>query len=436
MKNDNQTQQARGQILIGIQRLAGKYPFHAKTLERFDLRPRPAVGTMGVTLAGDDILLLYNPAFVLTTPLRQLIGVLLHEVHHCVFGHLLAKPADYPDHWARTVAEEVSVNEFVTEPLPEGGITLDQFPALPPLESTGQRYRRLRRERQRFPLSLPTVVTVGSTGGSGSQAAGNSGQSSQGGKTGQPKDRTGVVVDDHSVWLEAAQDPQRAEAALKAVLQDAAIDVGAAMVPDYLRDALGVIGVGHAPGCGQYDLSGNERGTLDWVQLLRRYVSQELAVQPDFLRPSRRFPELVGIVPGRRRRGSRPRILAAIDTSGSITPELLELISAELARLAGEHSITVVECDTKIHKVYPYKPIRTVHGRGGTDLRPPLAAEFLRTHHADMVIYFTDGFGPAPDKPPHVPVLWCLAPDGEQPAKWGRAIRMSCADTAVHKGTS
>jgi hypothetical protein len=45
-------------------------------------------------------------------------GVLLHEVHHVVFGHVVADPDDFPDRWARIVAEEVTVNEFVTEPLP------------------------------------------------------------------------------------------------------------------------------------------------------------------------------------------------------------------------------------------------------------------------------------------------------------------------------
>ena len=64
--------------------------------------------------------------------------------------------------------------------------------------------------------------------------------------------------------------------------------------------------------------------------------------------------------------------MAVIDTSASITPDLLEMINGELIRLAHEHRVTVVECDAEIQRVYPFKAIRNVQGRGGTDLRPPL----------------------------------------------------------------
>ena len=32
---------------------------------------------------------------------------------------------DYPDKWARTVAEKVTANEFIVERLPEGAIRLE-----------------------------------------------------------------------------------------------------------------------------------------------------------------------------------------------------------------------------------------------------------------------------------------------------------------------
>jgi predicted metal-dependent peptidase len=116
--------------------------------------------------------------------------------------------------------------------------------------------------------------------------------------------------------------------------------------------------------------------------------------------------------------------MAVIDTSGSITPELLELINAELASLAGDYRVTVVECDVKIHRVYPYRKIREVQGRGGTDFTPPFKPAFLRQHRPDLVIYFTDGFGPAPERAPRIPTIWCLTPIGERPCKWGRVIQM------------
>ena len=114
------TQQAEGKIQVALSRLAADYPFHVKIIEQFEVVSRPEVETMAVTVSGDHLLLLHNSDFVLETPADQLGGVLLHEVHHVVLGHLLADPADFPDEWARIVAQEVTVNEFVKEPLPEG----------------------------------------------------------------------------------------------------------------------------------------------------------------------------------------------------------------------------------------------------------------------------------------------------------------------------
>ncbi|MGO8745251.1 MAG: VWA-like domain-containing protein [Thermoguttaceae bacterium] len=407
-------QQAAGHVKIAIRRLAGKYPFHAKTLERFNLRAQADVPTMGVAFVGDDLLLLYSPAFVLGRPLDQLVGVLLHEIHHVIFGHLLMDPADYPDEWARTVAEEVTVNEFVTEPLPKGVIKLKQFPKLPARESTDRRYQRLKRIGKRLPLSSPAALLSGQLGNAGANGNG----------AGQNKDARGNVLDDHSVWQTAREGGQRAEDAIRAAVQGAAIDVGAAGIPDYLREALQAASIGRVAGDGQFELIGQGQGKLDWRVLLRRYAGSELVAQPDFLRPSRRFPSLVGIIPGRRRRGGRPTVMAVIDTSASITPDLLEMINGELIRLAHEHRVTVVECDAEIQRVYPFKAIRNVQGRGGTDLRPPLAPAFLRKHHPNLVIYFTDGFGDAPKAPPPVPVIWCLTPEGQRPAKWGRVVQM------------
>lgn len=162
----------------------------------------------------------------------------------------------------------------------------------------------------------------------------------------------------------------------------------------------------------------------------RRLASVGLASGDETVsRPPRRFPDLVGIVPGKHRRGEPPKIMAVVDTSGSITPELLELIDAELRLLARHYAVVVVECDAEIHAVYDYRPLGSVSGRGGTDFRPPFDREFLQKHRPDLVVYFTDGRGPAPDQKPGVRVVWCLVPGEEPPAEWGRVIRMDSPES-------
>jgi len=436
-------QQAAGKIRLTIERLAGKYVFHARVLERFKVIARPEVGTMAVTVSSDDILLLHNPAFVLTTLADQLGGVLLHEVHHVVLGHVLVDPADLPDDWARTVAEEVSVNEFVHEPLPNGAVALDQFTGLPPMESTRRRYDRLKKFKRRRPISSPHNL-VGHQGGGenddpqpGEVGAGQSKDMGKAPATNKANSKSPAAgsqslgrlqtVDDHSPWQEARRDPQRSQAAIRDVIRQAALEVGHDKIPPELLEKIAVFGIGRRPGQSQQDVECERGGRLDWRRLLRRHVGQVLEVRPVFNRPPRRFPELVGVVPGHSRQATRPKIMAVIDTSGSIGMELLELISGELARLARHFTVKVVECDAAIQRVYNYRPIKEVHGRGGTDFRPPLKQEFLHNHRVDMVIYFTDGLGPAPQRPPRLPVIWCLSPEGEPPAPWGKVIRMGIA---------
>ena len=389
----SEAQRAAGKINIAIQRLADRYPFHCKVLEQFKIHERPSVGTIAVMVGDNNLSLVYNSAFVLGTPMAELVGVLLHEVHHVVFGHVCADPADYADRWARVVAEEVTANEFIKEPLPDGAILLEEFPSLSPLQSTQERYDILKTETVRQPLG----DDQGSNG----------------------------TLDNHMVWEKGQQDSETPKATIESVLHDVVLEVGPDRVPSELKDALGKIGIGNTAGGGQYDVHGGRRGRLDWRRLLRRYAGQILQVRAVFNRPSRRFPDLVGIVPGKCRQTGRPRVMAIIDTSGSITPELLELISAELGLLARHYEVIVVECDAQIHSVHQYRaPLTSVHGSGGTDLRPPLASEFLQEHRPDLIVFFTDGGGPAPERAPRVPLIWCLVPGGQRPADWGRMIQM------------
>ena len=434
-------QRAEGKIKLALVRLAADYPFHARVLEQFRVQFMAGLATMAVTIRGEEPVLLYSPDFVLELLADELVGVLLHEVNHVVLGHVLADPEDYPDEWARTVAEEVTANEFVKKPLPKGVVKLEQFPTLPALESTAKRYKRLKKVRSR-PLISPAP---GAGEPMGSKSTGTNPGDAQASKSkpGQPDEHLGGVatvpdkspaaqvkspagqiktLDDHSLWQEARKDPQAALETIRKVLQEAAFEAGTTELPATLREALGDAGIGTTPGDQQYQLDGDRQGRLGWRHLLHRYLGQELKPHPVLSRPPRRRPELVGIVPARSRRPLKPKIMAALDTSGSLTDDLLEMIDSELCRLARYYSVVVVECDVAIHRVRKYRPLDNLLGRGGTDLRPPLEREFLRKHRPDVVVYFTDGEGPAPASPPAVPVIWCLTPHGTAPARWGRTI--------------
>jgi predicted metal-dependent peptidase len=349
---------------------------------------RPPVGTAAVQAEGEQLALLYSPDFVLSISIAELVGVLLHEVLHVLFGHLFMTAEDYPNQAALTIAQEVTVNEYIVEPLPGEPVLLEQYPTLPPAESTEERYGR------------PEDMI--------------------------PETEAVDTLDNHEPWHGASNGQ-----AVRQAIEDAIALAGSENVPEDLRELLAAQGIGHRSGSQRESVSRGRHGSLDWRILLRRYIGQELEVRPTYARPSRRFPELVGIVPGKARQASKPKILSVIDTSASMTRELLTLIDGELHRLAKHNEALIVECDRNIRRVYAYdrqEGLRDLQGRGGTDLRPPFDCVFLREHRPDIAFFFTDGLGPAPKRKPGIPVIWCLTPGGKSPAAWGRIIHMRAAN--------
>jgi predicted metal-dependent peptidase len=314
-------------------------------------------------------------------------ALLHHEAGHIVFGHLTHTDEDYPDTDARIASEETTVNEWIREPLPPTPVTLADFPALPANEMTRQRYERLCKIPKKQWRCLSTS-------------------------------------DDHSRW-EEIEDPDQIRRAIQRLIVLAVTSTGIARIPIELQKAVRAA-IGVAPGTDLTTIFGTGRGKVDWRQQLRRYVGRMLDREPSYQRPDRRLPKLLGIVPGKASQSSKPKVLAAIDTSGSISDAQLEDFDAELARLNRRYEVTVVECDAKIQAVYRYQPVKKPNqGRGGTDFRLVFEPEFLRQQRPDVLVYLTDGFGQPPEQRPRVPTVWVLTLHGKRPVPWGHEIRLS-----------
>jgi predicted metal-dependent peptidase len=251
-------------------------------------------------------------------------------------------------------------------------------------------------------------------------------------KNGSLESQTPQTLDDHDLWEEARQQETLARLIIKvtvATARDAMTAKDWEKVPAELRRRIDRLSQGPEAGNVAESLAPASAGTIAWRQALRRYVRHATQVEPIFQRPPRRFPHLVGIIPGMVHRPTKARVMAVVDTSGSIGTDALEQISAELELMSRSHDVTVVECDAAIHAIYPLtNKLTTVHGRGGTDLRPPFQPAVMSKVTPDVIVYFTDGAGPAPTNQPRVPVIWCLTANGERPAAWGRVIHMLDAE--------
>lgn len=417
------------------------YPFHGHVVSSWRARADLDIGTMGVCWFGGGVQLLWNPDFVNTLSDIQVAAVLLHEVHHVVMRHPFLFPAARSsptpgrgrrrsgtaatskstngaqppvansqfDEYAALVASEVSVNEFVTLPLPGDPLLLADFPMLPPFESTRRRYERLySAERAQRLAGGPSLL------------------------------RHVVGIDDHGGWESFRNGGLTAELAVD-VATEKAMHAHGDSLGDEMRSMIQQAGggIGSTAGGRLEALAGAARARLSWQRILRSLLAVRHEREPTFLRPPRRFPELVGVLPGSRRVAAKLKILAAIDTSGSMASSTLDEIAAELRVMSESYDVSVVEFDTVIQRRFRLDgtngpggdPLACCQGRGGTSFVPVFAPETLEWA-ADGgtlsgVVCFTDGFGIVPAKQPRERVIWILIDPNDavrRPAPWGEVV--------------
>ena len=172
-----------------------------------------------------------------------------------------------------------------------------------------------------------------------------------------------------------------------------------------------------------------EKATRNWKEILRDYISMCISHSRTWIPPNRRHVYRKLYLPGTARQ-TEIELVIAIDTSGSTEMYLQQFLDElnEIFRSFGEYHVTIINCDAEISSVKEYssedgEEFTTEYkfsGGGGTDLRPPFQyVNDVLDIPPQCLLYFTDGFGPAPDEAPEYPVLWCLTPDGSVPANWG-----------------
>lgn len=177
-----------------------------------------------------------------------------------------------------------------------------------------------------------------------------------------------------------------------------------------------------------------QKPSLPWQELLKQFVTTCYGGKRRWLPPSRRHVWQDIYLPSIRE--ERLNAVVALDTSGS-TASFLPLFFGELVSLMnsfGKFDLTVLQCDAEIQNIEHFtseKPPAPDHpwrakGLGGTDFHPVF--DYVKKtfrESPDLLLFFTDGFGSAPNQPPPYPVMWFLTQNGETPASWGRTARFN-----------
>jgi predicted metal-dependent peptidase len=378
------------------------------------------VGGEGCTTTGTDAQAFYfNPGFIENLSLAQTQFVLAHEAMHCAMGHPHRRNHRVKRRW--DVACDHAVNLILIEEglkPPLHGILADQnfmtlsaeeiYPLIPedtPEESFDQHLFDSDNESGASPdenerQDNPDAGEAGGQGKEGQSEAeekqGSGSQASQKPNELSPAEREEL----------AEQWKNRLAAAAQAARQAGKLS------QSMMRWVDGLL----AP-------------SLPWRALLARFFAVNQRDDYSWRRPSRREGD--ALLPRLSSEGIE--VVAAIDTSGSISDDELRQFVTELDALKGQvrARVTLLACDNHVADAAPweFEPWDTMElpaelsGGGGTDFRPVFDWVEHENRSPNMLVYFTDAEGDFPKTPPNYPVIWLVKGKGAVP--WGERVQLN-----------
>jgi predicted metal-dependent peptidase len=383
-------------------------PWLGAALQVFRPRESAEVPSMRIDRTG---LLEYSAAWVLATPLAAVEYVLLHFALHLVLDHAgRASAIGQLDAARWNLAADLEVDGMLDQVHHLRG----QAPADTPARLPAARGLPLNRpaewyyaELEQPPEDPPDHPPPAMAGGCGDGA---DGQHPAGSTTEQ-----GI----HEVRMAAMR--LTVEEAMQTALGDRYL---AGTVPGALREW---VQLRRAP------------AQVSWQSVVARVLADRAHAGGGYDdwaydRPSRK-QGVVGYAPGSpllpRGVSSAPKILLAIDTSGSMGEGQFAAILNELQSLCAHaaEGVEVVTFDTSIHDhwhgvVDAGQLVREgLQGRGGTDFTEVFG--LARRARPSLLVVATDGYGPCPPAPGFPgSVLWVLVNSSHKPASFGRVVEV------------
>ena len=341
-----------------------KEPYYGFFLIMLNKVWRKDLPTAGVSKQNINYQLAINEEFWMGLSDDHKMGLLKHELLHIAFGHLVSF-SSFSNKKLANVAMDMEINQYIEDSwLPEGGIRIEDYEDLKLDKRAGCRYYydqllRLQDEKDKN----------GTTGNDAMDklldnvASGN--------------------IPDHSTW-EEFEDMTDAEKKLiekqvQKILQDAKEQTvkKRGTVPGEIEGLI-VVEEFTAP-------------KFDWKGYLRRFtgVSTKVFTKKIRRKENRRYEDNPGL-----KIKMRQHMLLAIDTSGSVSDtELAEFMNEIHHIYKVGVDITVVQCDTSIKSIEPYRGKNeiSVLGRGGTEFDPVLDYYNANLKKYTSLVYFTDG---------------------------------------------
>lgn len=400
----NHFQKARVKLIL-------EHPFYAilalHLIEKEMDMKHPIIQQLVMPTCGVDGRNLYvNPTWVDKLKDDERIGLLAHEVLHVALSHVWPWRRAWREHKKWNTAGDYVINDMLKKDnfvLPAGGLYDKKYEGM----STEEVYEILEKEEKKSGKKQePTWEDIldGMLGGEG----GESGKES--------KDKDGNPIGKGLSTAEAEKLEQEWKERLVEAAQVAKMK---GKLPAGIERLVDMVITPKVP----------------WYSLLTQYVNDILRDDYNELIHDRRFIQQGIYLPDLYSEGAD--ICVAVDTSGSIGPQEIEIFVSEVVgimRSRNVKSVRVIACDAAVHMdtiLNPWDPIPTDYpGGGGTDFNPIFDRIAEGCTRPAVCIVLTDTFGSFPENPPPYPVLWCgMTKDPEIP--WGTYIEFDPNECGV-----
>jgi predicted metal-dependent peptidase len=394
-----------------------KEPFYGLFLIGINKELSKGIQTACVAKDNINLKLVVNPEYFEKQDTMTRVAILKHEMLHIAMQHL-GMFDQFENKRLLNVAADLEINQYISSELKgptwEGLDIVDgEFKGVKLPEKAGTRtyYDLLQKELDEYDkLQQSSGLGSGSgNGGNGDVAGDEKDQTSNsGGGSGEGEGfaewfRSGGNGEEHSLWEEF----ENLSEAEKKLIQKQ-IDHQMKEAAQQTQRSRGTI-----PGeLSSYidKLFEKHEAVIDWKQYLRRFGTRSTKIETKKTRkkPNIRF----GSGPAIKIKPKR-RTLVAIDTSGSVSDQdLLEFFSEIDSIHKTGTSVTIMECDSYVHRTYEYSgassEVLRVCGRGGTSFDPVMEEIFKAPGKYQNLIYLTDGYAPAPQRVPMIPILWVI----------------------------
>lgn len=395
-------------ISRAMSRLVLCQPWFAALALRLDVREDASLPTA----ATDGVSLFYNPEWFASLDPRYQEGVLAHEVMHCALLHMTRRGHRDAERW------NMAGDHVINLELKRAGFSLPPDCLADPRfagKSSEQVYSILEHED--------------SKNGKGK----GKGKGGPGGGGGRYVDPLGGVKDAPPASPAAAKG--QAQGKGQAPSKGGPGDLEADWTIATAQASMVAQKAGKLPGGAARTAASARETAEDWRSVMQRYLT--LPGDYSWTSPNRRMISRGMYLPGAKV-DKVASVVVAVDTSGSISQELLDVFASELSGILNSTGwpgkVTVVYCDAEVQRVEEITEgeIKLAsHGGGGTACAPVFDYVGGMDEAPQVLFYLTDLY--IPDLPGHgepsYPVVW-IAPawTSATSAPWGEMVKVDTTE--------